>query len=64
MKSTSSLFIGAILCLSAVLGGCGQTGPLYLPKTPAKSATSDSTSRPGVAPPTAPVPSTPPASQQ
>lgn len=41
MKSSFRLFIGTItLGLTVLLGGCGQTGPLYLPKTPAKPAKS------------------------
>nr|WP_155452804.1 lipoprotein [Massilia eburnea] len=51
----------AVLATTVLLAGCGQTGPLYLPKPPAKPATAG---KPGVAPPEAPVPSTPPASQQ
>ncbi|WP_083940997.1 LPS translocon maturation chaperone LptM [Pseudoduganella violaceinigra] len=47
--------------MTALLAGCGQTGPLYLPKPPSKPVTAG---KPGVAPPSAPVPSTPPASQQ
>ncbi|WP_426320741.1 LPS translocon maturation chaperone LptM [Pseudoduganella sp. R-43] len=47
--------------MAALLAGCGQTGPLYMPKRPAKPAAE---AKPGVAPPAAPVPSTPPASQQ
>ncbi|HEU4374292.1 MAG TPA: lipoprotein [Telluria sp.] len=34
MKSSLALFIGA----AALLTGCGQTGPLYMPKPPAKPA--------------------------
>ncbi|MYN02821.1 sugar transporter [Pseudoduganella sp. DS3] len=51
----------AAVATAALLAGCGQTGPLYLPKPPAKPVTAG---KPGVAPPAAPVPSTPPASQQ
>lgn len=42
MKSSFRLFIGTTtLCLTVLLSGCGQTGPLYLPKPPAaKSAKS------------------------
>ncbi|MBY0238798.1 MAG: lipoprotein [Burkholderiaceae bacterium] len=67
VKSTLALHISAVACISALLAGCGQTGPLYLPKQPAKPASAPSQpaqSKPGVAPPSAPVPSTPPASQQ
>ncbi|WP_373925241.1 lipoprotein [Duganella sp. sic0402] len=36
MKSTFRLIIGtATLCLTVLLSGCGQPGPLYLPKPPA-----------------------------
>jgi predicted small lipoprotein YifL len=34
VKSTLALIIGA----AGLLAGCGQTGPLYLPKPPAKPA--------------------------
>ncbi|WP_407659547.1 LPS translocon maturation chaperone LptM [Massilia endophytica] len=60
----STLALPAIVVLSALLSACGQTGPLYMPKPPAKPATSNELGKPGVAPPSAPVPSTPPASQQ
>lgn len=41
MKSSFRLFIGTItLGLTVLLGGCGQTGPLYLPKPTAKPAKS------------------------
>ncbi|WP_373994367.1 lipoprotein [Duganella sp. OV458] len=36
MKSNFRLIIGtATLCLTVLLSGCGQPGPLYLPKPPA-----------------------------
>ncbi|HEY1149869.1 MAG TPA: lipoprotein [Pseudoduganella sp.] len=60
----SRIALPAALAIAALLTACGQTGPLYLPKPPAKPATSDNLGKPGVAPPSAPVPSTPPASQQ
>nr|WP_255575836.1 lipoprotein [Duganella violaceicalia] len=50
------MFIGSVsgitaLCLTVLLSGCGQPGPLYLPKAPpAKPAKSSEA---------APVPSTP-----
>jgi predicted small lipoprotein YifL len=47
---------GIILCLSALLSACGQPGPLYLPKAPAKPATSKELA------PVAPA-TTPPATQ-
>ncbi|MBC7453025.1 MAG: lipoprotein [Massilia sp.] len=34
VKSILALFIGA----AALLAGCGQPGPLYMPKPPAKPA--------------------------
>lgn len=41
MKSSFRLFIGATtLGLTVLLGGCGQTGPLYLPNPTAKPAKS------------------------
>jgi predicted small lipoprotein YifL len=64
VKSTFSLFIGTTLCLTALLSGCGQPGPLYLPKAPAKPATSTELGKPGIPPASSPVPATPPASQQ
>ncbi|MES2739504.1 MAG: lipoprotein [Pseudomonadota bacterium] len=74
MKSSLALYIA--VPLAAMLAGCGQTGPLYLPKTATKAppdtrpgvarpgVARPEVARPGVAPATAPVPSTPPASQQ
>ncbi|WP_167076065.1 LPS translocon maturation chaperone LptM [Massilia aquatica] len=38
MKSSSALNIGIAAVVFGLLGGCGQTGPLYLPKPPAKPA--------------------------
>nr|WP_315252543.1 lipoprotein [uncultured Duganella sp.] len=57
MKSTFRLIIGAsTLCLSVLLSGCGQPGPLYLPKPPAAKPAAKS----GAAAPTAiPVPTAP-----
>jgi len=60
----SRIALPAALALAAMLTACGQTGPLYLPKPPTKPASSDNLGKPGVAPPSSPVPSTPPASQQ
>ncbi|MES2074727.1 MAG: lipoprotein [Pseudomonadota bacterium] len=60
VKSTPALFIGTILCLSALLSGCGQPGPLYLPKAPAKPATSAEPGKAAAAPAPAPAPSTAP----
>jgi len=59
VKSTFRLFIGAaIVGLTALLSGCGQPGPLYLPKSPAAKAakTGDAPiSVPGAIPVPAPV---------
>jgi len=41
VKSPSALPIIAALALA--LTGCGQTGPLYMPKVPAKPATPPAT---------------------
>ncbi|MDQ1919913.1 LPS translocon maturation chaperone LptM [Massilia pseudoviolaceinigra] len=38
MKSSSALNIGIAAVVFGLLAGCGQTGPLYLPKPPAKPA--------------------------
>nr|WP_315219169.1 lipoprotein [uncultured Duganella sp.] len=70
MKSSFRLFIGATtLGLTVLLGGCGQTGPLYLPNptaTPAKSgkakvtpAGTPATTAPADTTPATPVPVTP-----
>jgi len=62
------LFIGTItLALTVLLSGCGQTGPLYLPKPTAKPAKSgDAKVTPATPVPVtpSPVPSTLPAPQQ
>ena len=64
MKSSFRLFIGATtLGVSVLLGGCGQTGPLYLPKPTAKPAKSGAakvtpttgSSSPAASAPVAPV---------
>ncbi|WP_208296826.1 lipoprotein [Massilia sp. CCM 8734] len=39
MKSSSALNIGIAAVVFGLLAGCGQAGPLYLPKPPAKPAT-------------------------
>jgi len=68
VKFTLALPVAAVATVAAVfLTGCGQTGPLYMPKPPNKPAADKPAAelaKPGVAPPSAPVPSTPPASQQ
>ena len=62
VKSTSRLIIGtATLCLSVLLSGCGQPGPLYLPKPPA-SKTAKSGTTPAA--PAAPVTTYDPAPPQ
>ncbi|WP_370659446.1 LPS translocon maturation chaperone LptM [Massilia psychrophila] len=55
MKSSLALIIGA----AALLAGCGQPGPLFMPKPPQSAAAP-------AAPPAIPVipPSSPPSSQQ
>ncbi len=50
------------MLIAVLLSACGQTGALYMPERPVKKDTT--AGKPGVAPPSAPVPSTPPASQQ
>jgi predicted small lipoprotein YifL len=35
VKSSSAFYIGTAIVVSSVLAGCGQPGPLYLPKPPA-----------------------------
>lgn len=59
MKSSFRLFIGAsTLGLTVLLSGCGQTGPLYLPKPtakPAKSGAAKATPDTGTSAPVAPV---------
>ncbi|CDG85508.1 LPS translocon maturation chaperone LptM [Janthinobacterium agaricidamnosum] len=37
MKSSPAFYIGIFLALGGVLSGCGQPGPLYLPRPPAKA---------------------------
>ncbi|HEY0488305.1 MAG TPA: lipoprotein [Telluria sp.] len=36
MKPSIALNIGAAAVVFGLLSGCGQTGPLYMPKPPAK----------------------------
>jgi predicted small lipoprotein YifL len=38
VKSSSALNIGIAAVVFGLLAGCGQAGPLYLPKPPAKPA--------------------------
>ena len=51
VKSPFALFPG--LALLALLSGCGQPGPLYMPKPPTRAAAK------ATPPPAPPVPSTP-----
>jgi predicted small lipoprotein YifL len=51
VKSSSALNIGIAAVVFGLLAGCGQAGPLYLPKPPAKPA--------AAAAPPPPPPSTP-----
>jgi predicted small lipoprotein YifL len=38
VKSFIALKLGACAVLTGLLAGCGQPGPLYMPKPPAKPA--------------------------
>jgi predicted small lipoprotein YifL len=38
VKSCLAFYIAAAVALSGALAGCGQPGPLYMPKPPAKPA--------------------------
>jgi predicted small lipoprotein YifL len=62
VKSSLAFYIGISMLVSGALAGCGQPGPLYMPKLPAKPAPAVST--PGVSAPAEPAvfPSTVPAS--
>ncbi|MDC8760270.1 LPS translocon maturation chaperone LptM [Janthinobacterium fluminis] len=65
MKSTLALYIGISLFISGMLAGCGQPGPLYMPKPPAKPpAAAASASQPAIAPAPVPPPPALPATQQ
>ncbi|UMR32351.1 lipoprotein [Massilia sp. MB5] len=61
MKSTLALI--GVLATCLLLSACGQTGPLYMPKTQTKAGAT-TPGKPGVAPASSPVPATPPVSQQ
>lgn len=39
-----TLIISTLFGITAILSGCGQSGPLYLPKTPKPASTKMSTS--------------------
>nr|WP_229506455.1 lipoprotein [Massilia sp. BJB1822] len=62
VKSTLALI--GVLATCLLLSACGQTGPLYMPKTQTKAGSSTAPGKPGVAPASSPVPATPPVSQQ
>jgi predicted small lipoprotein YifL len=51
VKSSIALNIGTAAVVFGLLAGCGQTGPLYMPKPPAKPA------QPANTPATPPTPS-------
>ncbi|MFC4933336.1 LPS translocon maturation chaperone LptM [Massilia sp. GCM10023247] len=54
MKSPNALLLAVVLAATA-LAGCGQTGPLYMPKPPAKPAAqtpAPATPAPAATPPT------------
>jgi predicted small lipoprotein YifL len=53
---------GTALLIAALLAGCGQKGPLYLPAKP-KAKVPAATSAPTPSSPAAASPSTPPQSQ-
>jgi predicted small lipoprotein YifL len=60
VKSSLAFYIG-ISVVGALLAGCGQTGPLFMPKVPGKPV--PNAGRPGASAPAAPeiVPVDPPA---
>ncbi|MBG6221991.1 MULTISPECIES: lipoprotein [unclassified Janthinobacterium] len=52
MKSSSAFYTGIAIVVSSVLAGCGQPGPLYLPKPPtAKGAPAKVPVEPATVPP-------------
>ncbi|WP_167236415.1 LPS translocon maturation chaperone LptM [Massilia genomosp. 1] len=55
MKSSSALNIGIAAVVFGLLAGCGQAGPLYLPKPPAKPAASAAAAAPLPPPPATPA---------
>ncbi|WP_138511873.1 LPS translocon maturation chaperone LptM [Rhodoferax bucti] len=57
MLNRSRILVSGLIPLMCVLslGACGQTGPLYLPKVPAKVAPSSSPSSPPLVKDTAPT---------
>ncbi|WP_026133130.1 MULTISPECIES: LPS translocon maturation chaperone LptM [unclassified Janthinobacterium] len=59
MKSSLALYISISLLISGMLAGCGQPGPLFMPKPPAKPAPEQAATsgKPAITP--APVPPPP-----
>ncbi|MBB5370817.1 MULTISPECIES: LPS translocon maturation chaperone LptM [unclassified Janthinobacterium] len=52
MKSSSAFYIGTAIVVTSLLAGCGQPGPLYLPKPPAaKPAPAKGPIQPAAVPP-------------
>jgi len=52
VKSSSAFYIGTAIVVTSFLAGCGQPGPLYLPKPPAaKPAASKNPVQPAAVPP-------------
>jgi predicted small lipoprotein YifL len=58
VKSPLAFNLGAAVLLAVLLAGCGQPGPLFLPKPPAKPTPAASAVAPSA------IPSTVPASPQ
>jgi predicted small lipoprotein YifL len=53
VKSSFALNIGTAALLTALLAGCGQPGPLYMPKPPTKPAPPAAPATPSANPPAA-----------
>lgn len=51
MKSPIALNTGVAIVVMALLAGCGQTGPLYMPKPPTKPAAPPAPQTPSVSNP-------------
>jgi predicted small lipoprotein YifL len=70
VKSTFRFSLSAIagttlsLAVLLALGGCGQPGPLYLPKPPSPKAANSQLGQPGVPPINSAAPSSPPTTPQ
>ena len=43
-NATMLTLIVIVLCIGVLSSGCGQTGPLYIPETPASEESEDSDS--------------------